>query len=190
MKLYIKHMACESCKIVVKDELEKLGLHPKKVELGEVDVKEKLSAPQQKKFNNAIKKAGLELAEDKDGVLLDQIKNVIFEYVNNTEKLPTNFSTYLSKKLHHDYSSLSRYFSDMQATTIEQFIIQLKIERVKEMIVLDDFTLTEIAYKMHYSSVSHLSKQFKKVTGLAPSHFKRLKNKRRITIQNLANESS
>ena len=179
-------MACESCKILVKEELEKMGFHPKKVDLGEAEVKEKLSATQQNKFNNAIKKAGLELAEDKDGVLLDQIKAVIIEYVNNSEKLTTNFSTFLSKKLHQDYSSLSRYFSDMQANTIEQYIIMLKIERVKEMIVLDDFTLTEIAYKLHYSSVSHLSKQFKKVTGLAPSHFKKLKNKRRITIQSLA----
>ena len=181
-------MACESCKIVVKEELEKLGLHPKKVELGEAEVKEKLSPTQQQKFNNAIKKAGLELAEDKDGVLLDQIKSVIIEYVNNSEKLTTNFSTYLSKKLHHDYSSLSRYFSDMQANTIEQYIILLKTERVKEMILLDDLTLTEIAYKLHYSSVSHLSKQFKKVTGLAPSYFKKLKTKRRLTIQSLAAE--
>jgi AraC-like DNA-binding protein len=186
MKLYIKNMACESCKIVVKDEIEKLGLHPMKVELGEADVKEKVTADQQKKLNTAIRKAGLELIQTKEGILLEKIRKEILEYVNNSdEKMPKNFSRYLSQKLNYSYSYLATFFSAMQATTIEQYIISLKIEKAKEMILFNELTLTEIAYKLNYSSVAHLSSQFKKVTGLTPSHFRLLKKKRRIVIQNL-----
>lgn len=185
MKLYIKNMACESCKIVVKEELEKIGAHPIKVDLGEVEVKEKLTAAEQKEFDASIKKAGLELVKSKEGVLADQIKAVIAEYVENNSQIKNNLSDYLSKKLNYDYSYLSSYFSAMQANTIEQFAINLKIEKVKEMLVLEDYTLTQIADKLNYSSVAHLSSQFKKVTGLPATHFKKLRAIRRKTIQDL-----
>ena len=178
-------MACESCKILVKEELEKMGKHPIKVELGEAEVKESLSEKEKKEFNNEIKKAGLEVVKSKEGVLVDQVKAGIAEYVENKNNIKSNLSNYLSKKLNYDYAYLSGYFSDMQANTIEQFMINLKIEKVKEMLVLEDLTLTQIADKLDYSSVSHLSSQFKKVTGLPASHFKKLRNTRRKTIQDL-----
>jgi YesN/AraC family two-component response regulator len=185
MKLYIRNMACESCKVLVKEELEKIGTKPLKVELGEAEVKGKLSQKQKKQFSTAIKKAGLELTETKEGVLVDKIKAVITEYIDNNHNIKSNLSTYISKKLHYDYAYLSSYFSAMQANTIEQFTISLKIEKAKEMLVLDGLTLTEIADKLNYSSVAHLSGQFKKVAGLPASHFKNLKNIRRQTIQDL-----
>lgn len=185
MKLYIRNMACESCKIVVKEELEKLGKHPLKVDLGEAEVKEKLSEKEQKLFAGEIKKAGLELVKSKEGILIDQVKAAIGDYVENNSNIKNNLSDYLSKKLNYDYSYLSSYFSAMQASTIEQFTINLRIEKVKEMLVLEDLTLTQIADKLNYSSVSHLSSQFRKVTGLAASHFKKLRTIRRKTIQDL-----
>jgi AraC-like DNA-binding protein len=185
MKLYIRNMACESCKVLVKEELEKIGTQPLKVELGEAEVKGKLSEKQKKQFSTAIKKAGLELTETKEGVLVDKIKAAITEYIDNNHNIKSNLSTYISKKLNYDYAYLSSYFSAMQANTIEQFTISLKIEKAKEMLVIDGLTLTEIADKLNYSSVAHLSAQFKKVAGLPASHFKNLKNIRRQTIQDL-----
>lgn len=178
-------MACESCIIVVKEELEKMGFHPVKIELGEAEVKEKLTEKQQKQLDTAIRKAGLELVKRKEAVLTDQVKACIIDYISNSHLIKNNLSDYLSKKLHYDYAYISNYFSSMQATTIEQYTIALKIERVKEMLLLEDYTLTQIADKLNYSSVAHLSHQFKKVTGLPPSHFKKLKIKRRKTIQQL-----
>lgn len=178
-------MACESCKVVVKEELEKMGLHPQKVELGEAEVKEKLSEKQQKQFDTAINKAGLVLVKSKDGILADQIKAAISDYIELTDRKKPNLSVYLSKKLHHDYAYLSSYFSAFQVNTIEQYTIALKIEKVKELLVLQGLTLTEIAYKLNYSSVAHLSNQFKKVTGLPATHFKKLRQVRRVTIQEL-----
>lgn len=185
MKLYIRNMACESCKVLVKEELEKLGLHPRKVDLGEVDIEEKISEKKQKEFGSAIKKAGLELAKSKEGVLIDQIKALIAEYIDNSDHYKINLSDFLSKKLNADYSYLSGYFSMMQANTIEQYSIALKIEKVKELLVLENLTLTEIADRLNYSSVAHISSQFKKVTGLTASHFKKLRTIRRRTIQDL-----
>lgn len=185
MKLYIRNMACESCKVLVKEELEKLGVHPIKVELGEADVKEKLSEKQQKQFASEIKKAGLEVVKSKEGLLIDQIKAAIADYVENNSHIKNNLSDYLIKKLNYDYSYISSYFSAMQANTIEQFAINLKIEKVKEMLVLGELTLTQIADKLNYSSVAHLSTQFKKVSGLPASHFKKLRTVRRKTMQDL-----
>ena len=186
MKLFIKNMACESCKIVVKEELEKLGLHPRKVELGEAEVQEKISPDQQKKFNSAIKKAGLEVIHNKEGILLEKIKKEIIEYVYHKDgKMPANFSRILSKKLDYSYTYLSAFFSSMQASTIERYMISLKIEKAKELILFNDSTLTQIAKELNYSSVAHLSSQFKKVTGLTPSHFKKLKQIRRTVLQQL-----
>ncbi len=185
MKLYIRNMACESCKVLVKEELEKIGIEPIKVELGEAEIKGKLSSEKYKQFENAIKKAGLELVGSKESVLSDQIKAAILAYIENPELRRKKLSTYLSKKLNYDYSYISSYFSGIQAITIEQFMITLKIEKVKELLLLEDLTLTQIADRFSYSSVAHLSYQFKKVTGLPASHFKKLAISRRRTIQSI-----
>lgn len=185
MKLYIRNMACESCKVLVKEELKNIGVEPLKVELGEAEVKGKISEKKQKQFNSAIKKAGLEVVQSKEGILIDKIKGAIADFIANKKSIKSNLSDYLGRKLHYDYAYLSSYFSAMQVTTIEQYTISLKIEKVKEMLVLDDLTLSQIADKLDYSSVSHLSSQFKKVTGLPASHFKKLRTIRRKTIQDL-----
>lgn len=179
-------MVCIRCKMVVKDELKKLGLQYTTVELGEVEVPGNISTEQRDKFKMALLKSGLELMDDKKSVLIQQIKNVIVELVHYSEEpLTINFSDFLSQKLNHDYTYLANLFSEVQGTTIEKFIISHKIERVKELLVYNELTLTEIAYLMHYSSVAHLSTQFKKVTGLTPSHFKQLKQKRRNMLEDV-----
>ena len=185
MKLYIRNMACESCKVVVRESLIHIGIQPVHVELGEAEIKGRIPEKKKNAFDQLIKKAGLQLVETKSGVLADQIKAIITEYINNKKNIKVNLSNYLSKKLDYDYAYLSNYFSTMQASTIEQFSISLKIEKIKELLVLEDHTLAEIAKMMDYSSASHLSWQFKKVTGLPASHFKKLKNIRRKTIQSL-----
>ena len=179
-------MVCIRCKMVVKDELTKLGLHYTIVELGEVEIMENISASQHDQFKTALLKSGLELMDDKKSVLIQQIKNVIVELVHYSEEpLNINFSNFLSQKLNHDYTYLANLFSEVQGTTIEKFLIAHKIERVKELLVYNELNLTEIAYLMHYSSVAHLSTQFKKVTGLTPSHFKQLKEKRRSMLDDM-----
>lgn len=179
-------MVCIRCKMVVKEELTKLGLHYSSVELGEAEILENISARQHDQIRTALLKSGLELMDDKKSVLIQKIKNVIIELVHYSEEpLAINFSEFLSQKLNYDYTYLANLFSEVQGTTIEQFLIAHKIERVKELLVYDELNLTEIAYKMHYSSVAHLSAQFKKVTGLTPSHFKQLKNKRRSMLDDL-----
>jgi AraC-like DNA-binding protein len=186
MKIYVRNMACESCKILVRDALDELGITPIKVELGEIETKEDVSDDEKKNLNGQIKKAGMELLEKKQGVLIEKIKKFIIDYVNNPDdKQNLNFSDLLSQKLDYSYTYLSNSFSEVEATTIQQYLTALKIERIKELIIFGEDTLTEIAYKLNYSSVAHLSSQFKKVTGLTPSHFKALKEKRRITIQNI-----
>jgi AraC-like DNA-binding protein len=172
--------------MVVKDELTKLGIHYTTVELGEADVLGDISTEQHDKLRAALLKSGLELMDDKKSVLIQKIKNAIVERVHYTEEpLAVNFSEYLSSKLNHDYTYLANLFSEVQGTTIEKFIITHKIERVKELLVYNELTLTEIAYLMHYSSVAHLSTQFKKVTGLTPTHFKQLKDKRRSMLEDM-----
>lgn len=179
-------MVCIRCKMVVKDELAKLGLHYVIVDLGEAEVMENISTDQHDQLKAALLRSGLELMDDKKSVLIEKIKKVIIELVHYSEEpLATNFSEYLSKKLDHDYTYLANLFSEVQGTTIEKFLITHKIERVKELLVYNELNLTEIAYQMHYSSVAHLSSQFKKVTGLTPSHFKQLKEKRRDMLENI-----
>ncbi len=186
MKLYVKNMACLSCKVFVKDALLEMDIHSVKVELGEIETKEAVSDEEKQQLNKLIKKVGLELLESKQGILIEKIRKIIVDYVyHSEEKEIINFSDLLSQKLNYSYSYLANFFSEVQATTIEQYVIALKIERIKELIIFGEDTLTEIADKMHYSSVAHLSAQFKKVTGLTPSHFKELKKKRRIAIQDL-----
>jgi AraC-like DNA-binding protein len=172
--------------MAVKEELKKLGLHYILVELGEVDIMETISTEQREELKAGLIDSGLELMDDKRAVLIEKIKNVIVEMVHHSdEMIKTNFSDYLSEKLNHDYTYLANLFSEIQGITIEHFIINHKIERIKELIIYDELNITEIAWKMNYSSVAHLSNQFKKVTGLSPTHFKQLKTKRRSQIEDI-----
>ena len=186
MKLLIKNMVSLRCKLIVKSELEKMHLHFSVVELGEVEVEEDLTADQKQKLKAALLKYGLELLEDKKSMLIEKIKNIIIEMIHYTDEPPLlNFSAFLSEKLNYDYNYLSNLFSEVKGTTIERFIIAHKIERAKELLIYDQLTLTEIAEKLHYSNVAHLSNQFKKVTGLTPTFFKKMKHKRLIALENL-----
>ena len=186
MKLYIKYMVSNRCKMAVKEELKKLGLHFIVVELGEVEIMETISAEQREVLKAGLIDSGLELMDDKRAVLIEKIKNVIIDMVHHSdEMIKINFSDYLSDKLKHDYTYLANLFSEIQGITIEHFIINHKIERIKELIIYDELNITEIAWKMNYSSVAHLSNQFKKITGLSPSHFKQLKVKRRSQIEDI-----
>jgi YesN/AraC family two-component response regulator len=179
-------MVCIRCKMVVKAELAKLGLQYVTVELGEVELADDISRKDHEQLREALLKSGLEVMDNKKSMLIQKIKNVIIELVHYTEEpLTVNFSEFLSHKLNHDYTYLANLFSEVQGTTIEKFIIAHKIERVKELLVYNELNLTEIAYLMHYSSVAHLSTQFKKVTGLTPSHFKQLRDKRRSMLDDM-----
>jgi AraC-like DNA-binding protein len=181
-------MVSSRCKMVVKEELKKMGLHFMVVDLGEVDIMENLSIEQREQLKRELLVSGLELMDDKRAVLIEKIKNVIIEMVHYSDELPkVNYSDYISEKLHHDYTYLSNIFSEVKGITIQQFIIVHKIERAKELMLYDELNLTEISYKLNYSSVAHLSNQFKKVTGLSPSHFKQLKDKRRSPIEDIGN---
>ncbi|MES2618223.1 MAG: helix-turn-helix domain-containing protein [Bacteroidota bacterium] len=186
MKIYVKNMACESCKAFVKEALEELDITPIKIELGEIETKKDVTDDEKLQLNRKIKTVGLELLEKKQGVLIEKIRKVMIDYVYKSDEKPNiKFSVLLSEELDYSYTYLANFFSEVEATTIEQYIISLKIERIKELIIFDEITFSEIAHKMHYSSVAHLSAQFKKTTGLTPTHFKKLKNKRRIAIQNI-----
>jgi len=179
-------MVSNRCKMAVKDALRKLQLHFVVVDLGEVDIMENINEVQRAQLKLELFNSGLELMDDKRAMLIEKIKNVIIEMVHHSEEaIKINFSDFLSEKLKHDYTYLANLFSEVQGTTIEQFIIVHKIERIKELIIYGELNITEIAWKMNYSSVAHLSNQFKKVTGLTPSHFKQLKDKRRIPIEEI-----
>jgi AraC family transcriptional regulator len=176
-------MVCDRCKWVVKTELEKLGHQVMVVNLGEVELKDEISDEQRDTIEGKLQEFGFELMNDKSSVLIEQIKTQIIQLVKDTETLEKqNLSEYLSKTLHRDYSSLSKMFSEVTGVTIEQYFILQKIERAKELIVYDEMSLTQIAFELGYSSVAHLSSQFKKVTGLTPSHFKGLKQKQRNSL--------
>lgn len=191
LKLYIKYMVSNRCKIMVKEELRKLGLHFMVVDLGEVDIMEDITAAQRIELQSALRDSGLELMDDKRAILIEKIKNVIIDMVHHSEEVvKTNFSEYLTSKLDYDYTYLANLFSEVQGTTIAQFLISHKVERIKELIIYDELTISEIAWKMNYSSVAHLSNQFKKVTGLTPSHFRQLKNKRRSPIEEIGNDKT
>lgn len=179
-------MVSNRCKMVVKEELKKLNLHFILVELGEIDIMENISSDQRAALKTALLVSGLELMDDKRAVLIEKIKNVIVEMIHHSEEqVKINFSHFLSEKLHYDYTYMANLFSEVQGTTIEQYIIAHKIERIKELMIYGELNITEIAWKMNYSSVAHLSNQFKKATGLSPSHFKQLKDKRRSPIEEI-----
>lgn len=186
MKLYIKYMVSIRCKMMVKSELDKLGLKYGIVDLGEVEVKEQITDQQREQLKTALLKSGLVLMDDKKAMLIEKIKNIIVEMVHYEDELPkTKNSDYISEKLGHDYTYLANLFSEATGITIEQFIIAHKIERVKELLLYDELNLTEISYRLNYSSVAHLSNQFKKVTGLTPTFFKQLKRKRRTPLEDV-----
>jgi len=172
--------------MMVSDELKKMAIPFIKIELGEVELMDEISPQQREQLSLALLKSGLELMEDKKAMLIEKIKNVVVEMVHYSDELPrTKFSVFLSEKLDYDFTYLSNLFSETEGTTIEQFIMLHKIERVKELIIYDELNLTEIASKLHYSSVAHLSHQFKKITGLTPTFFKSIKRKKRSTLENL-----
>jgi AraC-like DNA-binding protein len=172
--------------MVVKEQLKKFGLHPVNVELGEVNISEEINATQKKQLNQVLLSFGFVLIDDKKSRMIEKIKNAIIDLVRySEEQLKTNLSEHITSQLNHDYNYLSNLFSEVEGTTIEQYFIAQKIEKVKELLVYDEFSLSEIAMQMNYSSVSHLSKQFKKVTGFTPTYFKQLKERKRIPIEEL-----
>lgn len=186
MRLYIKYMVSLRCKMLVKEELDNLGIPSMIVELGLVELIGDITHEQKEQFRINLKKKGLELMDDPKAILIEKIKNVILEMIHFTEEVPkVNYSEYISKKLDYDYTYLSNIFSEVKGITIQQFIIMHKIERVKELLLYDELNLTEIAYRLHYSSVAHLSNQFKKVTGLTPSFYKQLRMKRTMNLENM-----
>jgi AraC-like DNA-binding protein len=179
-------MVSNRCKLAVKEELKKLGLHFMVVDLGEVEIMENITPMMREQVKNALFESGFELMDDKRSMLIEKIKNTVIEMVHHSDEIiKTNFSTYLSEKMNHDYTYLANLFSEVQGTTIEQFIISHKIERIKELLIYGEQNITEIAWRMNYSSVAHLSNQFKKVTGLSPSHFKQLKDKHRSPLEDV-----
>ena len=179
-------MVSTRCKIAVKDELKKLGLHFIMVDLGVIEIMETISNEKRLLLKAGLLQSGLELMDDKKAILIEKIKITIVQLIHHSDEiLKVNFSNYLAEKLEHNYTYLANLFSEVQGTTIEQFIISHKVERIKELIIYGELNITEIAWKMNYSSVAHLSSQFKKVTGLSPSHFKQLKDKRRNPIENI-----
>jgi len=189
MLLYIKNMVCQRCKMVVGMELEKLHLHPVNIALGEVLIEEKeLPKAQLNELSAALKAAGFELIDDKRSTLIEQIKTFVIDTVHYKDEVPEkNYSVLLSQHLHHDYSYLSRLFSEVEGITIEQFIINRKIEKVKELLTYDELSLSQIAYQLGYSSTAHLSAQFKKLTGFTASQFKQMRDKNRKPLDEAGN---
>ncbi|QSE99391.1 helix-turn-helix transcriptional regulator [Fulvivirga lutea] len=172
--------------MMVKEELRKLGLHYVNVDLGVIEVLENISDAQRSQLRDNLLRSGLELLDDGKSILIEKIKNLITEMIHYSEELPkVNYSDHISEKLNYDYTYLANTFSEVKGITIQQYIIINKIERVKELLIYDELTLTEIAYKMHYSSVAHLSHQFKKITGLTPTFYKQLKDKRKRNLEDL-----
>ncbi len=174
------------CKMIVKEELRKLGIKFVVLDLGMVEILEYVSPEQMELLRAGLLRAGLELLDNKKSILIEKIKNIITEMIHYSEELPkTNFSDYISEKLGYDYTYLSNIFTEVKGMTIQHFIILNKIERAKELLLYNEMNLTEISYALHYSSVAHLSNQFKKITGLSPTFFRKLKLKRSTTLENV-----
>ena len=187
MKIYIKNMVSNSCRFAVKDALNKLNVPYIRINLGEVEVKKNISKNQRENLKVALQKMGFELMNDRRTILIEKVKNTIVEMVHYADDMiKVNFSDYLSHKLNYDYTYLSNLFTEVQGTNIQHFILLHKAERIKELISYDELTISEIAYKMNYSSVAHLSNQFKKVTGFSPTYFKHLKVRSREVIEAIA----
>jgi AraC-like DNA-binding protein len=186
MKLFIQHMVSLRCKLLVKSVLEDLAIDFKSIELGEVNLLMPISWTKKQLLKKELHKSGLDLMDDKNAILIERIINIIVEMVHYSDEFPAiNFSNYLSEKMHLDYHKMAEVFSKTKGMTIEHFIIIHKIEKIKELIIYDELNLTEISYKMHYSSVAHLSKQFKQITGLTPSFFKSMSKQTRTNLEDL-----
>jgi AraC-like DNA-binding protein len=186
MKIFIKYMVSLRCKMIVKSELNSLGLHNHNVELGVIEILDECSSDQLKQFDVNLRKSGLEIIDDQRAILIEKIKNVVIEMIHYSDDLPLmNYSDFISEKLEYDYTYLSNMFSEITGLTIQHYIILHKIEKVKELILYDELSLTEISFRLHYSSVAHLSNQFKKITGLTPSFFKKIGSKRRKNLHDV-----
>ncbi|MFT3680782.1 MAG: AraC family transcriptional regulator [Ferruginibacter sp.] len=186
MKLYIKNMVCSRCKMVVKTELERQGLHPLSVELGEAAIVEELSKEQLQQLNTGLKAFGFEMIDNRKSGLIEKIKNIIVQQVHHSDgEMNNNLSQIISSQLHQDYNYLSNLFSEVEGTTIEKYFIAQRVEKIKELLMYDELNLSQIADKLGYSSVAYLSAQFKKVTGLTPTFFKSLKDRKRRNIEEL-----
>ncbi len=187
MVLYIKYMVSLRCKLVVRDTLDQLGIRYLAVSFGTAEILGDITEQQRKVLGTDLLKFGLELLDDKKTILIETVKNLIIDMIHYSDTVPKiNYSEYLSQKMGYDYTYLSNVFSEVKGTTIEQYIIANKIERAKELLLYDELNMSEIADKLHYSSVAHLSNQFKKVTGLTPTYFKQLnQHRRRIELENL-----
>lgn len=181
MKLHIKNMVCNRCIMVVQTELEKMGYQPVQIILGEVTLNRQLTDEEKHQVDVTLQNYGFALIDDKKSQLIEKIKNLIIELVHQQNSLlKINMSDWLSSRLNHDYTYMTNLFTEVEGTTIEKYYIAQKIEKVKELLVYDELTLSEIAFQLNYSSVAHLSSQFKKVTGLTPSYFKKIgENKRK-----------
>ena len=186
MKLYVKNMVCNRCKMVVESELQKLGYQLSSVELGEVDVKGEVSDLQKEGIKSHLQSLGFELIDDRKSRTIEKIKSLIIELIHHQDgHLQMNLSDYLSQHLSQEYSVLSNLFSEVEGKTIEKYYIHQKIEKVKELIIYDELSFSEIADRLNYSGVSHLSNQFKKVTGFTPTYFKQLKSRKRQQIDEI-----
>jgi len=186
MKLYIKNMVCDRCKMVVNAELLQLGLHPLTVGLGEIELAESNIDTIKDTLLEKLNSLGFDLIDDKKSRIIEKIKNIIIDLVQNQDgSAKINLSNLLAGELHHDYNYLSNLFSEVEGITIEKYFIAQKIEKVKELLVYDELSLSEIAFRLNYSSVAYLSNQFKKVTGFTPSHFREIKDKKRRSLDSL-----
>ena len=186
MRLFIKYMVSLRCKLIVKSELEKLGLSEQSIELGMVEIHQTPTNEELEKLKTNLLESGLELLDDKKSIIINRIKSAIIDMVHYGDELPTvNYSNYLAEKLGYHYKYLSNVFSEVKGITIQQYIILHKIEKAKELLLYEQLNLTEISYKLQYSSVAHLSNQFKKITGLSPSFYKKLKEKRKDNLENI-----
>lgn len=179
-------MVCTRCKMVLKSELEKLGLKPISIELGEVEFSEDLDIDSIKRIEKSLEPFGFTIIDDKKSRVIEKVKTLIVQLIQELDgELKVNFSDYLTERVHYEYNYISNLFSEVEGTTIEKYYIAQKIEKVKELLMYDELSLSEIAYRLHYSSVAHLSNQFKKVTGFAPSHIKKIKNNKRTPLDKL-----
>ncbi|TDO26365.1 helix-turn-helix domain-containing protein [Sediminibacterium goheungense] len=186
MKLYIKNMVCSRCKMVVQSQLENAGLTPVSIDLGEVEIEGMLSVNKRKELDHTLRSVGFELIDDKKSQTIEKIKTLVINLVHHkNEDIKTNLSTYITSKIHQDYNYLSNLFSEVEGTTIEKYFISQRIERVKELLMYDELSLSQIADQLGYSSVAYLSNQFKKTTGFTPSYFKTLKEQKRRNIEDL-----
>ncbi len=177
-KYCVKNMVCNGCKVILVNELKKFGLHYKNITLGEVELEESIPQEMRDRINAALRTYGLELIDDRKRILVEKIRNAVAEFIDNSnDPLKVNLSDYLSRKLDQSYTYLSHLFSEIHGTSIEKYYIMRKIEKVKELITYDELSLSEIAFKLNYSSVAHLSGQFKKITGFTPSFFRQLRSR-------------